>query len=116
MQHLSDEFILWLKKTLSWVIPSLFGFATELAYESSKKPVNWKMALSSAIMACFVGWLADGFLTAKGVIDSRGYIVAACALVSRNLIGYFLKNYRSFFKNALTTLADKLHEMVKKKP
>lgn len=44
------------RRALAWLLPSVLGVATKLAYESRLKKVTQLRVITSIIMACFVGY------------------------------------------------------------
>jgi ABC-type transporter Mla maintaining outer membrane lipid asymmetry permease subunit MlaE len=87
-----DAFILAIKKILAWLLPSVLGVSTKLAYESRKKRVHRSRIVTSFIMAVFVGYMCDIICTHYGWADLRGVIVAIGALSSETLVQYTLEN------------------------
>lgn len=81
-----------LKKLLAWLLPSVLGVSTKLAYESRKSKIHISRVITSFIMAVFVGYMCDKICTHSGWLDMRGIIVAIGALSSETIVQWVLEN------------------------
>lgn len=100
----TEEIIFTIKKFFAWFLPSSFGVATKLAYESRLKNLSKKYIFTALIMSCFVGYLCDIGCTYYGLITFRGPIVALGALVSESLISFFFQNDKSIIKGIVARI------------
>lgn len=86
-----ESIILSVKKLFAWLLPSVLGVSTKLAYESRTKKITVFRVLTSFIMAVFIGYMCDKICTHYGWYDLRGIIVSIGALSSEAIVQYVLQ-------------------------
>jgi len=97
----AEELILAIKKFLAWFLPSSFGVATKLAYESRLNKLSKQRIFTTLLMSCFVGWVCDMICSYYGLITFRGPIVALGALAAESFISFFFQNDKSIIKGVI---------------
>lgn len=99
-----SEYLLAAKKFFAWFLPSTFGVATKMAYESRLKKLSKKYIFTALLMSCFVGWLCDMLCTYYALITFRGPIIALGALTAESAISFFFQNDKGILKAILVRL------------
>jgi len=87
-----DATVVCIKKILSWLLPSILGVSTKLAYESKSKTITKLRVVTSFVMAVFVGYLCDKMCTYYKWSEVRGIIVSIGALASETIVQHMLEN------------------------
>lgn len=91
-QETINSCLVAIKSCLAWLLPSILGVATKLAYENKTKKITRARIVTSFVMAVFVGYLFDILCTAYKWDSLRGVIVSIGALSSETLVQYTLEN------------------------
>lgn len=110
-----EEVVVAIKRFLSWFLPTILGVSTDLAYESEKRKLSLGRIISSITIGCFVGYFVDGYLTYKGIIEPRGFIVAGAGLMSKRFVSFVMKKNAEILKIWATGLAGTLSILFKGK-
>lgn len=110
-----DEIYIWLKGSISWLLPSISGTAARLSYDSEKKKISKGLLISSFIVGCFIGYIVDVFLTEKGIIGIRGAITAAAGFLSKDIVKFLMSKKDVIFDKTLSGLASVFESFRKKK-
>lgn len=87
-----QDYVAEIKKLLAWLLPTVLGVATKLAYESRLKKLTKAHVLTSLVLACFAGYISDKLCVKYELNDLRGCIVALAALASDTIVQYLILN------------------------
>jgi len=109
-----DEIFVWIKGSLSWIIPAISGTAARLSYESESKKLKRGVIITSFIIGCFVGYLIDILLTAQGITQIRGFATGAAGFLSKDIIKFVISKKAIIFDKLILGIGSMLDSIKRK--
>lgn len=98
---LSEQVIIEIKDILAWLLPSILGVATLLAFKSSTEKITFRRIIRALIIGIFIGYGADTFCSKYNILLIRGFLIAVSGMISESILQFFFKNDSKIFKSMI---------------